>query len=270
MPPKPHEYRYLEGFGGGKTPMCGCKSYKCKKCKRRFFKEEIDMTHCPDCGQERYCSNPRIKHPEKNDTWLPCFVHGGHSLRGMASPVMKTGKYSKHLPKRLLEAYDKSREDPEVLSLNDDIGLTEARISDVLQRVDANESGAIWDELAKTAQDFKAARRANDTERVGQLLEDILRLISKGKGDRENWREIGDLMERKRKLSESQLKLLTTKQEFISRQQAVQFVGALVAIVKENVTDPAEKRKIAAGIQTLMNLPEDRTIENTANLRNLF
>lgn len=203
---------------------------------------------------------------------MPCKFHGGMSYknRGANAPKFKDGKYSKYMPKRLLESYQNCREDAEILSLNDDIALTESRVTDVLSRVDTAESGALWDELSKTAQDFKVARRANDTERVGQLLEDILKLIAKGKGDRENWREIGDLLERKRKLSESQLKLLTTKQEFISRQQAIQFVGAIVAVVKENVDDPAVKRKISAGIQSLMNLPEGQTINQTATVRDSF
>ena len=252
--------------------MCGCKRHKCKKCGYRFLREDHHLDNCPDCDHERYCTNARIKDPTQPDKWLPCKVHGGmsHKVRGAASQNWKGGKYSKHLPARLLEAYDSSREDSDILSLNDDIALTEARVTDVLQRVDSNESGALWDELAKAAKEFKLAQRQNDSELCSALMEDILRLIQKGKGDRENWREIGDLLERKRKLSESQLKLLTTKQEFISRQQAVMLVSQITEIVKSSVDDSATRRKIAFGIQALMNMPEGQTIEQTNGLKDLI
>ena len=244
--------------------MCGCKPIRCpnKECRRWYPKEEIALTECPDCGHERYCTNPRIKDPHNPDKWLPCRFHGGHSHknRGAASSVYKDGKYSKYMPTRLLEAYDASRDDPEILSLNEDIALTEARVADVLQRVDTNESGAMWDELAKLAKDIKAARKLGDPSLVEDLFDEMVKLIQKGKGDRENWREIGDLLERKRKLSESQLKLLVTKQEFISRQQAVMLVGQLVEVVKANVDDPLTKKRIAAGISQLMNMQEGQQL----------
>lgn len=272
MPPKPHEYRYIENFGNGKIPMCGCKRSKCKQCDYLFPKEENELDNCPQCGLERYCTNARIKDPTSPNKWLPCGRHGGlsHKVRGAASPHFKGGKYSKHLPARLLETYESAREDPDILSLNDDIALTLTRIEDVIKRVDANESGFLWDELTKAAKDFKAAQRANDTEMCQSLLESILDLIQKGKNDWGAWREIGDLMERKRKLSESQLKLLTTKQEFISRQQAVSFATNIVQIVRENISDPEERRKVAIGIQTLMNLPENQTPHQNSVLRNVM
>lgn len=272
MPPKPHEYRYIEKFGSGKVPMCGCNRHKCKQCGYRFTKEDKGRKDCPDCNKERYCERPRIKDPNHPDKWLPCNIHGGqsHVMRGAASPHWKGGKYSKHLPARLLEAYDASREDADILSLNDDIALTEARVTDVLARVDSNESGALWDDLAKAAKEFKAAQRSNDSELCSALLEDLLKLIQKGKGDRENWREIGDLLERKRKLSESQLKLLTTKQEFISRQQAVQMVSQITEVIKGAVDDPVAKRKIISGIQQLMSMPDGQSVNQTAGLRDVF
>jgi hypothetical protein len=179
------------------------------------------------------------------------------------------GKYSKYLPARLLESYTNAKDDPEILSLNDDIALTEARVTDVLQRVDANESGTMWDELSKLSKEIKLARKSGDPTLVEDLFDQMLKLIDKGKGDRENWREIGDLMERKRKLSESQLKLLVTKQEFISRQQAVAMVALITNAIKESVSDPKEKRQIMSAIQQLMSMNQGQTAGDTIGLRDL-
>jgi hypothetical protein len=198
-------------------------------------------------------------------------VHGGKSYkaRGAAAANFKDGRYSKYLPSRLLESYTNAKDDPEILSLNDDIALTEARVTDVLQRVDANESGAMWDELSRLSKEVKLARKSGDPSLVEDLFDQMLKLIDKGKGDRENWREIGDLMERKRKLSESQLKLLVTKQEFISRQQAVAMVALITGAIKESVSDPKEKRQIMSAIQQLMSLNEGQAVGDTGGLRDL-
>lgn len=268
MPPKPEEYRYRK-LGEALIPLCGCKKVRCSRCRKRYRREERHLDFCPDCGCDRYCTRFRIKDPVDPERWLPCRFHGGMSFkhRGLAHPSAMAGKYSKHLPPRLLTTYESAREDPDILSLNEEISLNESRIIDVLGRVDANESGALWDELARTAQEFKAARRAGNTERVGDLLEAMLKLIAKGKGDRENWREIGDLVERKRKLGESQLKLLTAKQEFISRQQAVLFVSQIIDVIKSAVDDPSVRRNIISGIQILANLPEGQAPGYTVSLK---
>lgn len=266
MPSKPKEPEYRYDARG--VPMCGCKRVKCRECKRRFSKEEYELTHCPDCGEERFCRNLRIKDPNTPNKWLPCKVHGGmsHKFRGAAHPRFKDGKYAKYMPKRLLDAYDQAREDPDILSLNEDIALTIARVSDVLQRVDAKETGEMWDDLSKTAKELKAARRSGDVELVEMLLENMLNLIAKGKGDRDNWREIGDLQERRRKLTESQLKLQVAKQDYISRQQAVAFVGSIMDVIKLHVSDSLTKRRIIGGIQQIMNLPEGKTLSDLNGL----
>jgi|GEM_PF-4574428 len=183
--------------------------------------------------------------------------------------MYKGGKYSKYLPSRLLESYTNAKDDPEILSLNDDIALTEARVTDVLQRVDANESGAMWDELSRLSKEIKLARKSGDPVLVEDLFDQMLKLIDKGKGDRENWREIGDLMERKRKLSESQLKLLVTKQEFISRQQAVAMISLITNAIKESVSDPKEKRQIMSALQQLMNIEEGQSPGTISGIKTL-
>jgi hypothetical protein len=172
VPPKPEEYRYFENFGNGKIPMCGCKRHKCRECKYRFSKEEHELDECPECGHERYCTNKRILDPataglpDGQRKFLPCSVHGGKSYkaRGAAAANFKDGRYSKYLPSRLLESYTNAKDDPEILSLNDDIALTEARVTDVLQRVDANESGAMWDELSRLSKEVKLARKSGDAQ----------------------------------------------------------------------------------------------------------
>src|SRR6187399_1656871 len=76
-----------------------------------------------------------------------CHLHGGKSLGGVASPSFTTGKYSKYLPTRMLDRYHEAAEDHELIALREDVALLDARIADMLQRVDTGESGEIWASL---------------------------------------------------------------------------------------------------------------------------
>lgn len=75
-----------------------------------------------------------------------CKIHGGDTPVGLAAPNFKTGRYSKYLPTGLAERYIVARTDPELLSLRDEIGLVDTRISEVLtQPSDPGISlGTVW------------------------------------------------------------------------------------------------------------------------------
>ena len=78
-----------------------------------------------------------------------CKIHGGDTPVGLAAPNFKTGRYSKYLPAGLAERYVVARTDPELLSLRDEIGLVDTRISEVLtQPSDPDASlGTVWEFL---------------------------------------------------------------------------------------------------------------------------
>jgi hypothetical protein len=64
-----------------------------------------------------------------------CKNHGGKSPAGIASPSFKQGKYSQVLPRRMREAYERAAADPNLLTLTHELGVVEARILDLLGRV---------------------------------------------------------------------------------------------------------------------------------------
>src|SRR5262249_52499599 len=73
-----------------------------------------------------------------------CRMHGGRTLIGLAAPRLKTGRYSKFLPIRLAADYERAAHDPELLSLRHELAVVEARIIDLLGRVDTGEAGGLW------------------------------------------------------------------------------------------------------------------------------
>ena len=92
-----------------------------------------------------------------------CVMHGSKSPKGPASPTWKDGRHSRVLPRRLLAAAEASLRDPNKLALEDELALIDARVNDILKRVDSGESGQLWRELRQTWRVYETARRAGDT-----------------------------------------------------------------------------------------------------------
>ena len=142
-----------------------------------------------------------------------CLAHGGRTPRGIASPSFKTGKYSRSLPGHLVADYERTLTDPKLLSVRDDIALMDALILTTL----------------------------------GQLDEDATPAK-----DRRTWRAIGQLIDRRRRLVETEVKHLVLAREVITAEQAIALVSALVEIVKRYVPDPLDRQAIVEEIHELM------------------
>src|SRR5688572_7711861 len=147
-----------------------------------------------------------------------CRLHGGMSLVGTACPHFRTGRYSAYVPERLRERYEQAADDPELLSLRSEVALVDARLVDLLSRVDTGESGALWAELRRAYRAFARARLAGDDEPAA--LAKVEHLIERAGQDHQAWAEIGTLIEQRRKLAESESKRLITLQQMITAEQA--------------------------------------------------
>lgn len=168
-----------------------------------------------------------------------CQVHGGATPRGIASPHYKTGKYSKVLPKRLAARYHAAIDDPALLELREDIGLLDARLADLLSRVDTGESGALWRSLLEARIDLLAAKRADDKLGQVEAINRMVDLIGQGHADYRAWAEVGSVLEQRRRLVESERKRTIEMQQTMTSEQAMLLMGALLQAVKANVADRA-------------------------------
>jgi hypothetical protein len=156
-----------------------------------------------------------------------CQVHGGKSPKGLASPSFKTGRYSKYMPQRLLEQYHTALEDTELLALNEEMALVEARLADVLSRVDTGDSTRFRTNLSNLRSRYMKAMGRRDQDKAAQALTDILSEIVRGSVDSAAWAEVGTLLEQKRRLGESERKRRMDMEQIITSGEAAVFVTAL-------------------------------------------
>lgn len=171
-----------------------------------------------------------------------CYMHGGATkkVRGEASPHYKDGKHRRHknIPARMVEVYEASARDPELLSLREEIALVDARIDDLLARVDTGESGRLWRMLGDVYDDFYEAHVSKDGAKMALYLMQMGNLIQKGMGDFAIWDEMSGILDQRRRLTDSEARRLKDMQAMISASEAMDLMGEIVLILRKRIDDP--------------------------------
>ena len=177
-----------------------------------------------------------------------CKWHGGMSLpAGTTHPRYKHGRYSKSLPSRLREGYERALIDPDLLNRRQDLALISARIGELLGKLEST-GGAQRDELLREcAKTYRNASRISDpskrAEAQGRAIFEMIQLIENGVGD-EVWTEIGAMIDRYNRVADGERKRLESLHASITADQAMVMFDALTSLVLEHVTDTATREKI--------------------------
>lgn len=188
-----------------------------------------------------------------------CAVHGGKTPVGLASPNLVTGRYSKYLPTRLLARYQESVADPELLALKDDIALLDTRLGEVLERLQSGEDANAWLLLGGAVKDLtRFTREAEDADEPGEALEQIGKLtdyignlVARALSEESAWLHARSLIKERADLVANERKRLVELQQYVTSERALLFVQAVMASVKQHVTEPTALRAIAADLARL-------------------
>lgn len=185
-----------------------------------------------------------------------CNIHGGKTPRGAALPQTTTGRYSKDLPTRLAARFQESERDPDLLNLTSEIKLTDALLRDALGAMDRGEAGRLWRDLAAQWTALQDANITKDRDAAAQALNQIGSLIKRGVADAAARDEVLGIMERRRKLVDSEGKRRVTMQQMITADRAMLLVSALVATVNRHVDDAHVRAAISRDLGALLDRPD--------------
>lgn len=183
-----------------------------------------------------------------------CYSHGGKSLIGQTSGTFRTGRYSKYLPTRLAAKYEAAQADPDLLALREEVTLIDARLSELVERVDTGESEALWQTLQGVYAQLELTLQARDVAKMATLIRRMGELIKAGSEDNEAWQDIFGAVEQRRKLVESERKRLVEMQSMISSERAMLLISALVNIIRTHVRDRDAMAAITADIGKLITI----------------
>lgn len=151
----------------------------------------------------------------------------------------------------MLADYEAARLDPELLNLSESISIIDARLIDLLKRVDTGESGSTWKQLKDQFAEFQKLLSAGKTADSKAVLYTITGLITKGVSDDAAWADVRSVVNQRTRLVESERKRLVEMQQVVNSDQVMLMVRSLVSAVREHVHDPHVLRLIVADLDRL-------------------
>jgi len=166
-----------------------------------------------------------------------CKRHGVATLRRAAHPNITTGRYSKDLPTRMAANFQAALADPDLATLRGEAALLEARLADLLGRVDTGEAGSVWMSLDKAARDFNTAVRAGDSPASIQAARDMAALATKGRDDWVAWADVLRTVESLRRVKDSERRRIESAHNVLTADRAMLLVAALTDAVRRHVSD---------------------------------
>lgn len=198
-----------------------------------------------------------------------CKLHGGRQLVGEQSPHFKDGtrskyspkRYRDHVPRKYLDAYDQSMNDPVAQREHSrQLSVISGIERELLDRMGTGESGEVWRRLQEITVEVKALLRpgrgdgpvasAARADAMGMVEGELLPLISQGVGEESARQEYVSLVQRRSKL--------IRVQQQGERTIDVEVVGVMLArwaaiqseVVTEKVRDPKLVRDILNALVT--------------------
>lgn len=195
-----------------------------------------------------------------------CRMHGGlsapagpthHSWKhGQRSRVFEA-RYSGALDGLVIrEAYERARQDPKLLQLNEDIALLVAKQQETLEGLRTGESPAAWETLAVLMDRARAA--ADKPIDLAAVLDAMADVTANGVGEAAIWAEYTERAERIRRLVDTQRKYEEGLRMYLPLDQA----QAIFALWQDAIRRAVPKEYIARIHEELQKSRPGKTAAN--------
>jgi hypothetical protein len=116
--------------------------------------------------------------------------------------------YLPFIPKQYLSRYLEARANRELLSLEPSIRVIDLRITELMQRMDSGEHELNWRDAKQALSDYRSAVVLGNSQSQVRAIQELIRIVDEGASAHIAWNQIGKLSEQKRKLVDSQRRLL--------------------------------------------------------------
>ncbi len=223
---------------------------------------------------ENQCAATSKRTGERCEAWAMtgkevCYHHGGKSPIAAGSASFKDGSHSKYrtlFSGNALEHYRRASDDPCYIELREEILLLDALIFEELIAAREGEGAALWEELGEQWRRFSEADPTKHPAAAGRALRRVGELIRDGVGRHAAQERAVDLIERKRKLSETERRRLVGEQRTITEEKALAFAAALAAVIRRHVTDREVLANVHADIARLIHENVSEGAARTPNI----
>ena len=162
-----------------------------------------------------------------------CDKHGGLTPSGANSPNFKHGRYSKHLPHGLLQNFNESLGDPELLDLRHDVALLDAVILEILEQMQtAPDAAKAWDSMRKALEMLETAFAKADVVRVQRLIQRMWAITNAQSRYHAARKEMVETMGQKRQTVAEITRAETAKQRVFTVAEVATLVAAFVDLAR--------------------------------------
>lgn len=149
---------------------------------------------------------------------------------------------SKHaLPARLAQRVQLYENDDKAFELKSNMALLRARRDELVSLLDTGESGSIWTELQNAYASLIEANRIKDVEAMNAILLQIGSFIERGASDADRWAEVLDVLDRERKLAESDAKIKSKLNQYMTVDQGMALVNFVQSVNEQLIYAYLEK-----------------------------
>lgn len=207
------------------------------------------------CGSKNRVGQgyPCSQHPRPNGR---CNSHGGKSLVGPDSPQWVHGQRSKLtlvLHGTAVETFEQALDDPAYVEMRTQMALLTTMLFDATERAQVGRQSVLWEELEGAWARFNNPGPERAPEQSADALRSIGRVVREGVGAHRAQEEVKDVLERQRRMAETERRRMTEEQQSISAARALAFAGAVFTLVRETVAKHVggteEEREIVGDIR---------------------
>jgi len=182
-----------------------------------------------------------------------CRLHGGLTPSGFASPHFRHGKYSRHLSGAFAEAFATRLDDPELLSLRDDIAIADTRLLELVGQAQSDSSAANWKRCGELVREYDRikADTIEATEKYklqAPIMVELWSLIYAGEIAEQKWEEARKQNLFKSRLIDSERKRMVEAGLMIAIDDARGLVANLCHLIRDHVHDPEILTLLSDGI----------------------
>ena len=159
---------------------------------------------------------------------LLCRSHGGNQQKGAASPQYRDGSRSQALPLRLQAQYQAAIQDPDLLSLRQDLGVLELRVTELLGRLDTGESSATWQQVQDLGTKVASALEDGNPTAAAQYLAQLQEVTGAAVAGSEAWQELRAVLRDRATLATLEQKRLLEVQGTVPVEAFLAMLGHLM------------------------------------------
>ena len=200
------------------------------------------------CGGKKRDGSKCRKFPVRGGNGR-CERHNGRAKRGVEHHSYINGKHSKYLPYPFADTYKEAQSDETLLSVRDEIALSDAMIMSLLPTLETGESVDAWKAMGDITRDLKDAYYGEDSSGMAHGIDAMENLVTQQMTHYAAYDAINKQADHRRKLVETEQKISLQGERAISVELFAQLMSQIFHVIETIVKDKDERIAVAAEVR---------------------